>query len=333
MRRFYLISVAVHTFFFLLSGFSFMTPQTQKAPIKVTLVESSISLDKEIFEGRIENVAKPAVKEKGGGDILSRYDRSAHSPEKGEKYKGTKTAIPRETLLPVPPVKKRSKKTEPAVRPKKPAIIIASLEGAKKKTKARPMAKEVNPFADKPIDTSTEKKATSTFKKGKEETKEKRTKLSALTTDRPNSESRDTSQVTGLPDVKSADLDKYTMTDTDEAIDMGDEAVVSLSSKSFKYFDYFKSIREAVNSLWTYPEEAMVQGYSGRTMIMFTINDSGGLEEVRLIKSSGYKSLDDEAHMAVKSAAPYLAFPKTLHKKRLHIVATFVYQPTFNAVR
>jgi len=114
---------------------------------------------------------------------------------------------------------------------------------------------------------------------------------------------------------------------------MGDEAVVSLGSKSFKYIDYFKMIRAAVENLWTYPEEAVIQGFSGRAIIQFTLNQTGQLENVRLIKSSGYKSLDDEARMAVKSAAPYKPFPATLDKKRLHIVATFVYQPTFSAVR
>ena len=68
-------------------------------------------------------------------------------------------------------------------------------------------------------------------------------------------------------------------------------------------------------------------------MIKFTINSKGELLNVELLKTSGHKSLDDEAQAAVKLAAPYNAFPAMLNKKRLHIVATFIYQPTFNAVR
>ena len=137
----------------------------------------------------------------------------------------------------------------------------------------------------------------------------------------------------GVTDVKGAEIETYLMNETEDVIDMGDEAVVSLDTKAFLYVDYFNSIKRAIQIVWTYPEEAIMSGASGQALIRFTINSAGQLEDVSLLNSAGRKILDDEALTAIKAAAPYKPFPVNLSKKRLHIVAAFDYQPTYNAVR
>ena len=57
------------------------------------------------------------------------------------------------------------------------------------------------------------------------------------------------------------------------------------------------------------------------------------LEDVRLLRSSGSRLLDDEAVRAVKMANPYNRFPKRITKRRLQINAVFSYMPSMSALR
>ncbi|VAX24498.1 hypothetical protein MNBD_NITROSPINAE04-733 [hydrothermal vent metagenome] len=161
----------------------------------------------------------------------------------------------------------------------------------------------------------------------------KRLRLSSKTTDQPASKTVKPPQPSGLPDAKGADMETYARAEADNVIDMGDEAVVSFNTRSFIYIDYFNSIRKLIELEWAYPEEAIIQGWRGRVMLRFTIKKSGELESVSLLKSTGHSELDTEAQSAIKLAAPYDPFPATLNKKKIHIVATFVYQPTFSFIK
>jgi protein TonB len=66
-------------------------------------------------------------------------------------------------------------------------------------------------------------------------------------------------------------------------------------------------------------------GISGELLIIFTLNSSGSLTYIRLIQSSGFPILDEEALQAVKLAAPFDPFVPQMGDEPLNISATFHY--------
>ncbi|VAX22428.1 hypothetical protein MNBD_NITROSPINAE01-941 [hydrothermal vent metagenome] len=335
MRNFVVLSFVLHLSLLALSGFADVEPDRVSTPIKITLLDPESVMNEDLPVGRIMETAKPEKEQvpKGEPKILSYYDTQAKSPEKGNEYKATQTAYPKKRIDLPHPSEKPADENVTAKKPEKQKTTIASLVKPKVTQKERSTAKEINVFSEDLIELADETKETELFEKSDKEEKQKREKMSALMTDSPDPESKSMFQETGTPDVESSEISPFVMSDTGDVVDMGDEAIVSLNTKAFKYMDYFVSIRKAVESVWSYPEDAVIHGLAGRAVIKFTITNDGELESVRVLKSSGYMTLDDEAQLAVKAAAPYDAFPQSLGKKKLHIVATFMYKPTFHSVR
>lgn len=100
---------------------------------------------------------------------------------------------------------------------------------------------------------------------------------------------------------------------------------LSLDTSEFRYESYLTGIKRKIELVWRYPDVAARAGQQGRLELRFTIRKDGGLEGIRLIKSSGYPILDDEALSAVRLAAPFSPFPKGFNVERINIVATFEY--------
>ena len=133
-----------------------------------------------------------------------------------------------------------------------------------------------------------------------------------------------------LPLLSGADLERYARLDPGAA----ESEVVSLDTRDFRYISYFATIKRQIELVWNYPEEAARAGIYGELMMQFIIRRDGRLENVRLLRSSGSRILDEEAIRAVKIANPYNPFPKRITKKRLHINAVFSYMPSsFSSVR
>ncbi|MFP6889557.1 MAG: TonB family protein, partial [Nitrospinota bacterium] len=65
--------------------------------------------------------------------------------------------------------------------------------------------------------------------------------------------------------------------------------------------------------------------YWGRLQLRFVIRDDGRLHRVVLLKSSGYRILDEEALSAIAEAAPFKPFPARIKRKLLPIHGSFVY--------
>ncbi|MBI3060155.1 MAG: energy transducer TonB [Deltaproteobacteria bacterium] len=100
---------------------------------------------------------------------------------------------------------------------------------------------------------------------------------------------------------------------------------VRLDTREPKYVSYFTSIKRAIEHVWEYPESALRLGLQGKLVMEFTISGDGHLEGTRLIRSSGFSVLDQEAVRAVQAAAPFHAIPPWIGKSRLEIVASFEY--------
>ncbi|GEM_PF-1139858 len=106
----------------------------------------------------------------------------------------------------------------------------------------------------------------------------------------------------------------------------GQSQEISLDTTNSKYISYFKHIRDKLYLVWRYPLEARMSGIQGMAYILFVIDRSGQLKEVKLLKSSGFSILDKEAERALRAAAPFGPFPPDWPDKELRIRARFIYR-------
>lgn len=103
------------------------------------------------------------------------------------------------------------------------------------------------------------------------------------------------------------------------------EGAVRLDSREPKYISYFTSIKRAIELVWDYPEPALRHGLQGKLVLEFTILGNGNLKGTRLIRSSGFSVLDQEAVRAVKAASPFHPIPSWIGRTRLDVIASFEY--------
>lgn len=76
-----------------------------------------------------------------------------------------------------------------------------------------------------------------------------------------------------------------------------------------------------------YPDDARRKGLSGGLILEVRLKPNGTLNEVRLLQSSGHKTLDDAAIRIVNLAAPFAKIPEKVLEKRteLRIVRTWAF--------
>jgi protein TonB len=109
--------------------------------------------------------------------------------------------------------------------------------------------------------------------------------------------------------------------------DLGGPAkrTINLDSREEHFADYLARLKQRVQGVWEYPEEAMKEGISGELQVIFTLNSAGSLTYMRLVQSSGFPILDEEALRAVKASAPFDPFFPQMGDEPLNIRGTFHY--------
>lgn len=101
---------------------------------------------------------------------------------------------------------------------------------------------------------------------------------------------------------------------------------ISFDTGEPRFTSYFEGLKAKIYHEWGYPDAAAKEGWSGRLWVRFVIKKGGALEEVTLIRSSGYPMLDDAALSAIRLAAPFYPFPKGFGSlERITINASFEY--------
>lgn len=68
---------------------------------------------------------------------------------------------------------------------------------------------------------------------------------------------------------------------------------------------HFLYIQEGIQKGITYPQIARKMGWEGKVVISFVICENGQVENIRIIRSSGYKVLDSNAVNTVRRVAPF----------------------------
>ena len=111
----------------------------------------------------------------------------------------------------------------------------------------------------------------------------------------------------------------------EEKEELDDDEPISLDTKEVKYASYFGRIKQQIQRVWVYPSQGTKRTLSGELTLKFEISKDGNLLSLRLINGSGSNILDANAVKAVRGAAPYYPFPITITKKKLSILATFIY--------
>jgi protein TonB len=70
------------------------------------------------------------------------------------------------------------------------------------------------------------------------------------------------------------------------------------------YLDAWRAKVERIGNL-NYPEAALREKLDGNLLLDVAINPDGSLKDIRVLKSSGHKILDEAARRIVRLAAPY----------------------------
>jgi TonB family protein len=104
----------------------------------------------------------------------------------------------------------------------------------------------------------------------------------------------------------------------------GDDSV-TLDTDELKLISYNRWLKIQVESNLQYPELAAISGYQGVLYIKFDIMKDGSLANLELLKSSGYKILDDEALRSIRASAPFQPLPDDWGMPRYSIRAAVIF--------
>jgi protein TonB len=126
-----------------------------------------------------------------------------------------------------------------------------------------------------------------------------------------------------LPFLTRKDIDKFARRGMPEK--RPGEDSVTLDTDEFKFISYNRWLKIKVESVLKYPELAAISGYQGALFIKFDILKDGSLGDVEVLKSSGYKILDDEALRSIRSAAPFQPLPEEWKMDRYSIRAAVIF--------
>jgi periplasmic protein TonB len=100
---------------------------------------------------------------------------------------------------------------------------------------------------------------------------------------------------------------------------------ITFDTSDYRYAGYMRKLKEKIESIWVYPPEAAARGIYGDLKIRFTILKNGKLGEVELVRTSGYKMLDDAAIKALKDGEPYWPIPAEWGMESYTVPGHFIY--------
>lgn len=105
---------------------------------------------------------------------------------------------------------------------------------------------------------------------------------------------------------------------------------ISANTKKYEHAAYEDAWRMKVERIGNlnYPEEARRRGLTGSLMLDVGIKPDGTLHSVKVLRSSGHKTLDDAAVRIVRLASPFAPFTEAMRREFdvLHIVRIWQFQ-------
>ncbi len=177
-----------------------------------------------------------------------------------------------------------------------------------------------------PITEKKQPKQLSAIPKGKEGTSEKRTEEA-----KPSAgimSNKDFSQMKtekSSPNIFDKDVIAKYSSKNHESAKVETSHGLSFSAKEFNDWGYLERLKEKIERVWQYPPQAAERGIYGDLYIRFIIDKKGKLVSVELLRTSGYRMLDDAAIKALKDAQPFWPLPDDWQKESLTITGHFIY--------
>lgn len=99
------------------------------------------------------------------------------------------------------------------------------------------------------------------------------------------------------------------------------------ATQEYKYASYMHDWIAKIERIGTlnFPDEARRQHLSGNLLLDVALNADGSINNIAVLRSSGYRVLDDAALRIVHLAAPYAPFPDYIRRETdvLHIIRTW----------
>lgn len=85
----------------------------------------------------------------------------------------------------------------------------------------------------------------------------------------------------------------------------GSRSMANAEEQKIRYLkEHFAFIRDRIMRNITYPRIARRMGWSGKVTVAFLVHDSGLVEDIRVVESSGHEVLDQNAIEAVRKSCP-----------------------------
>ncbi|MBI5101045.1 MAG: TonB family protein [Nitrospirae bacterium] len=112
----------------------------------------------------------------------------------------------------------------------------------------------------------------------------------------------------------------------DRGVKQGRGEGITFSTRQYRFKGYMDKLRSRIEGLWVYPPEALAKGIYGDLELTFTINKDGTLRgRPELVRTSGYRVLDDAAIKALKDGEPYWPLPEEWGMETYTIKGHFIY--------
>jgi len=92
--------------------------------------------------------------------------------------------------------------------------------------------------------------------------------------------------------------------------------------------DYYQMVQVKIKSRKQYPPTARQQSQEGRVTVYFAIGPDGGISDLKIVKGSRFKALDQAALDAVKSCVPFPRPPSAFFQGSLKLQLTLVFELT-----
>ena len=118
-------------------------------------------------------------------------------------------------------------------------------------------------------------------------------------------------------------IEKYAQKKTEEA--KGEKKGLTFDAPELQHRGYKRKLKEKIESVAKYPEEAAKRGMSGDLYVKFSIHKDGSLGEIELIRTSGYSDFDKSAIKAIEEAAPYWPLPDDVKGDEYSSTWHFIY--------
>jgi len=117
-----------------------------------------------------------------------------------------------------------------------------------------------------------------------------------------------------IPDVSSPDISEWSP----------DQSACDYTTTD----SYLEMVRLRIERHKRYPKSAKIRQIEGSVTVRFVIRPEGDIRSAEVVKTSGSKTLDEAALMAVKDAAPFPKAPASLFKEDIPLQLTIVFELT-----